>query len=331
MLPEGAQDGVCEGTAGGIMKAASEEASLAKAFHSGFVAIVGRPNAGKSTLVNHLVGHKVSIVTSRPQTTRNRILGIVNRPQAQVVLIDTPGIQRADSALGRQMMGEVAQALEGIDALAVMIDASEGVTRGDRLAFDRASRFAGPVFLLLNKIDRMAKPALLPLLESCAREGRFTEMIPISALTGDGIEIALGRFIAQLPEAAAYFPEDQFTDQPERFLAAEIVREKVMAATRNEVPRAVAVLLESFEESERLIRISGTIQVEREGQKGILIGRGGEMIKEIGTAARKELEDILGVKVFLELRVKVAPAWREDPRRVRQLDWRHQLEGMGGE
>ncbi len=199
------------------------------------------------------------------------------------------------------------------------------------MAFDRASRFEGPVFLLLNKIDRMAKSALLPLLESCAREGRFTEMIPISALSGDGVEIALERFVAHLPEGEPNFPEDQVTDQPQRFLAGEIVREKAMAATRQEVPQAVAVLLESFEESDRLIRISGTIQVEREGQKGILIGRGGEMIKEIGTAARKELEEILGVKVFLELHVRVEPGWREDPRRVRQLDWRHQLEGMGGE
>lgn len=299
-----------------------------QAFHSGFIAIIGRPNAGKSTLVNHLVGRKVAIVTARPQTTRNRILGIVNRPNAQVVLIDTPGIHRAQSALGRQMMDEVAQALEGIDVLAVMIDATEGVTRLDRMAFDRARQFRGPVFLLLNKIDRVKKPALLPLLETCAKENLFLELIPVSALDGDGVEVALARFISHLPDGEPYFPQDQFTDQPERFLAGEIVREKAMSATRHEVPHSLAVLVESFEETPSLIRIQATIHVEREGQKGILIGRGGEMLKEIGTAARLEIEEILGVKVFLELRVKLEPDWREDARRVRQLDWRRQMEHL---
>lgn len=304
---------------------------MTTAFHAGFVAIIGRPNAGKSTLLNRLVGHKVAIVTSRPQTTRNRILGMVNRPNAQVVLIDTPGIHRADSVLGRQMMDELAQALEGIDVLAVMVDASQGVTREDRLALDRARQFSGPAILLLNKIDRMPKSALLPLIESCSKDGFFRDVIPISALSGDGVEIALERFIALLPEAPPYFPEDQFTDQPERFLAAEIIREKAMVVSRKEVPYAVAVLVESFEESDRLIKISATIQVERDGQKGILIGRGGETIKEIGTAARKELEDILGTKIFLDLRVRVERDWRDKPGRVRQLDWRHQLEKLSGE
>lgn len=313
------------------MEVPISEASLTTAFHAGFVAIIGRPNAGKSTLVNRLVGHKVAIVTSRPQTTRNRILGMVNRPNAQVVLIDTPGIHRADSALGRQMMDELAQALEGIDMLAVMIDASQGVTREDRLALERAQRFSGRAILLLNKIDRMPKSALLPLIESCSKDSLFSDVIPISALSGDGVEVALERFIAHLPEAQPYFPEDQFTDQPERFLAAEIVREKAMVVSRKEVPYAVAVLVESFEESDRLIKISATIQVERDGQKGILIGRGGETIKEIGTAARRELEDILGTKIFLDLRVKVERNWRDNPRRVQQLDWRRQLERLGGE
>jgi len=300
-------------------------------FHSGFVAVLGRPNAGKSTFVNRLVGQKVAIVTSRPQTTLSRVLGIVNRPEAQVVLVDTPGVHRADSALGRQMMDEVKQALEGIDVLALMIDASEGIKAGDRMAFQRAEGFRGPRILLLNKIDRISKPSLLPLLEACAREGEFAEMIPISSLSGDGVEIALDRFIAYLPEGEPHFPQDQVTDQPERYLAAEIVREKVMQATRNEVPHAVAVLIESYEETPGLTRIRAIIQAEREGQKGILIGRRGEMLKEIGTLARKELEDILGVKVFLELRVKVQPDWREDPRRVQQLDWRRQLERMSEE
>ena len=304
-------------------------ARVKDSFRSGFVAVLGRPNAGKSTFVNRLVGQKVAIVTSRPQTTQNRILGIINRPDAQVVLIDTPGIHRASTVLGRQMMAEVTQALDGIDLVAVMIDASSGLTPGDRLTFEHAKRFHGPAFLLLNKIDRVAKPALLPLMETCSKEFSFDEIIPISALTGDGVELALERLIARLPEGEPYFPKDQITDQPERFLAGEIIREKVMKNTKQEVPHAVAVRVESFEEGEKLIRIRANIAVEREGQKGILIGRGGEMLKTIGTEARQELEEILGVKIFLELRVKVERDWRQDQRAVQQLDWRRQLERLG--
>jgi GTPase len=303
----------------------------ASQFRSGFAAVLGRPNVGKSTLVNCMVGRKVAIVSSRPQTTRNRILGIVNRPLAQAVLIDTPGVHRADSALGRQMMQEVAQALDGIDVLALMIDASQGLTRGDRLALERAEQFRGPVVLLLNKIDRMSKPALLPLLDACSREAKFAEMVPISALTGDGVERTLERLIAYLPAGEPYFPTDQFTDQPERFLAAELVREKAMGATRQEIPQALGVIVESFEETGRLIRIRAVICTEREGQKGIVIGSGGSMLKAIGSAARLELEEIFGAKVYLELHVKVQAGWREDPRRVQQFDWRRQLEQFGRE
>jgi GTPase len=301
---------------------------MKKSFRSGFVAVLGPPNAGKSTFVNRLVGQKVAIVTSRPQTTRNRILGIINRPDAQVVLIDTPGVHRASTALGRQMMAEVTQALEGIDLLVVMIDASSGLAAADRLTFEHAKQFRGPVFLLLNKIDRIAKPTLLPLIERCSKEFAPAEIIPISALTGDGVELALDRLIAHLPEGEPYFPTDQVTDQPERFLAAEVIREKVMTSTKQEVPHAVAVRVESFEESVKLVRIRATVSVERDGQKGILIGRGGEKLKAIGTAAREELEEILGVKVFLEIRVKVERDWRQDPRLVQQLDWRRQLERL---
>jgi GTPase len=213
--------------------------------------------------------------------------------------------------------------------MVVMIDATSGLTAEDRLAFEHARTFRGPVFLLLNKVDRVPKLALLPLMESCLKEFVFTEIIPVSALTGDGVELALERFMAHLPEGEPYFPQDQFTDQPERFLAGEIIREKVMTSTRQEVPHAVAVRVEAFEESERLIRIRAIIAVEREGQKGILIGRGGERLKAIGTAAREELEEILGVKIFLEVRVKVEREWRQDARIVRQLDWRRQLERLG--
>jgi GTP-binding protein Era len=300
-------------------------------FKSGFAAIIGRPNAGKSTLVNRLVGQKISIVTARPQTTRNRIQGIVNRPNAQIVLIDTPGLHRPDSVLGKQMSQEVEAAIEGVDVLALLIDASEPLGQSELRAIARAQSFPGPRLLLLNKIDRVDKPDLLPLIERCQREAEFAEIIPISALKGIGVEEVLTAIIARLPEGPPLFPPDQVTDQPERFLAAEIVREKAMTATREEVPHAVAVVVESFEETPKIVRISATVYVEREGQKGIIIGSGGLTLKRIGTEARRELEVLLGTKVFLELRVKVSSNWRDNPALVRQMDWRRQLEILGGE
>lgn len=299
-------------------------------FRAGFVAVVGRPNSGKSTLVNRLVGQKISIVTARPQTTRNRIQGIVNRAEAQVALIDTPGLHRPDSALGRQMSAEIDAALEGVDVLALLLDASERMGLGDTRAIARAQAFRGPRLLLLNKIDRVERTTLLPLIERCQSAGVFEEIIPISALKGSGAEDALQAMIARLPVGPPLFPPDQVTDQPERFLAGEIVREKAMAATREEVPHAVAVLVESFEEGAKLVRISATVHVEREGQKGILIGKGGATLKKIGTEARRELEVLLGTKVFLELRVKVSKDWRDNAALVRQMDWRRQLELLSG-
>ena len=300
-------------------------------FKSGFVASVGRPNAGKSTLVNRLVGEKVAIVTSRPQTTRNRIQGIVNRPHAQIVLIDTPGMHRPDSALGRQMMGEVDAAIDAVDIVALLLDASEDFGQGDRRAVERVQRFEGPRFLLLNKIDRVPRAELLPFIETLAKIGKFDEIIPISALKGDNVDRLLEKLIEYLPSGAPHFPVDQYTDQPERFLAAEIIREKAMQATTQEVPHAVAVICDAFEETEKLIRIRATIYVDREGQKGILIGSGGGTLKKIGISARKELETILGSKIYLELYVKVLKDWRENPQIVRQLDWHWQLERMAGE
>jgi GTP-binding protein Era len=295
------------------------------------VAIVGRPNAGKSTLVNRLVGEKVAIVTSRPQTTRNRIQGIVNRENAQVVLIDTPGMHRPESELGKQMMGEVNAAIESVDIVALLLDASEPFGVGDRRAVERVERFEGTRFLLLNKIDRIPKAELLPRIDAFAKDGKFQEMIPISALKGDGVDRLLEKFVEYLPAGAPTFPVDQYTDQPERFLASELVREKAMEATTQEVPHAVAVICDAFEETEKLIRIRATIYVDREGQKGILIGSGGGTLKKIGTAARKELESIFGTKIFLELYVKVLKNWRENPQIVRQLDWHWQLEQMADE
>ncbi|HWG59189.1 MAG TPA: GTPase Era [Candidatus Acidoferrales bacterium] len=298
------------------------------AFRAGFVGIVGRPNAGKSTLVNTLVGQKVAIVSPKPQTTRNRIQGILNREDAQIVLVDTPGLHKPSDLLSRQMMDEAQHALDGIDVLCLIADASANFGAGDRFAVEWLKRFRGPVFLLLNKIDRVHKPTLLPLIERYRREFEFAEVFPIAALTGAGCLDLVNGWLERLPENPPYFPRDQFTDQPERFLAAEVVREKAILTTREEVPYAIAVLVDRFEETEKLLRIRAILCVEREGQKGILIGKGGATMKKIGTLARQELESILGAKIFLELFVKVQPRWRENPGMVRQLDWRRQLEAL---
>ena len=310
---------------------AREEKPEKKEFRSGFVAVVGRPNAGKSTLVNRLVGQKIAIVTSKPQTTRNRIQGIVTKPQGQIVLIDTPGLHEADSALGRQMMQEVAAALEGIDVLLLMVDASSMHPHADDLLMERAKRFRGKTILALNKVDRLAKPKLLPLIESFSKAFVFSAIVPISALQGSGCDELLDEILKQLPQGEPYFPEDQVTDQPERFLAAEIIREKAIQVMYHEVPYALAVVVEKYEETPKLLRIEAVMNVERDSQKKILIGHKGEMLKKIGTEARKELEAILGSKIYLGLFVKVAPDWRENPQKVRELDWRYQLEGLAGE
>jgi GTP-binding protein Era len=298
------------------------------AFKCGFVAIVGRPNAGKSTLVNTLVGRKVSIVSPRPQTTRNRIQGIVNRDDAQIVLVDTPGIHQADSMLNRQMMDEVSQAVEGIDVVSLIVDSAANFGKGDLFTIEWIRRFKGPVFLLLNKIDRIRKPTLLPLIDRFRQEFEFAEVFPIAAQTGEGCEELIKAWLTYLPEGPPLFPPDQFTDQPERFLVAEFVREKAILATKEEVPHAIAVLVDTFDETEKLIRIRATIYVEREGQKGILIGKRGETMKKIGSEARKELEAILDAHIFLELFVKVQPNWRQNAAVVKQLDWHRQLEQL---
>jgi GTPase len=300
-------------------------------FRSGFVAIVGRPNAGKSTLLNRLVGQKVAIVTSKPQTTRNRIQGIVTQPGGQIVFIDTPGLHSADSALGRQMMHEVAAALEGIDVLLLMVDASRALPHADDLLLERAKRFRGKTILALNKVDGLPKQKLLPLIQAFHKAFEFAAIVPISALKGHGCRDLLTEIFQLLPEGEPYFPEDQVTDQPERFLAAEIVREKAIQSMYHEVPYALAVKVDKFEDSPKLLRIEVTMNVERDSQKKILIGHKGEMLKKIGTQARKELEVLLDKKIYLGLFVKVVPDWRENPQRVRELDWHAQLEALGQE
>jgi GTPase len=305
-------------------------------FHSGFVCILGRPNAGKSTLLNALAGEKLAIVSPKPQTTRNRVLGVIhvpkkkNNPGAQVVLIDTPGVQRPDSSLGRKMMAEVREALEGCDLVLVIVDVAKRPDPADQFLFDLVKGANTPAFLLLNKIDllRGEKLKLLPLMEQFSKLHGFREIIPISARKRQGLDVLLERLISALPEGPPYFPEDQVTDQPVRFMAAELIREQVLLATSEEVPHSVTVVVEQFEEGERLTRISAAIVCDREGQKGILIGRKGQMLKKIGTAARQEIERMIETKVFLELFVKVRPRWRESRAFVEELDWRRQLENL---
>ncbi len=303
-------------------------------FRSGFVSIIGRPNAGKSTLLNALVGEKLAIVTHKPQTTRNRIQGFVNvaarkgRAAGQIIFIDTPGIHKPDTPLNKKMMREVHDALESRDLVLLIVDVTQKFGVGDRFSLDLLKKAGGPAFLLLNKIDLIEKGKLLPIIAEWSRQHEFKEIIPISAAKRDGLELLLDKVIENLPEGPRYFPKDQLTDQPERFLAAEIVREKVLFDTAEEVPYAATVIVERFDEEPRLTRIAATIYVERDGQKKIVVGRRGEMIKRIGTEARQEIERLLGAKVFLELFVKVRPNWRESRQFLEELDWRKQLEDL---
>src|SRR5581483_6834483 len=289
---------------------------------SGFVAILGRPNAGKSTLINRLVGAKVSIVTPVPQTTRNRILGIVNRPDAQIVFMDTPGIHKPLSRLNEAMMGFVRQALEERDLALFIVDATEKFGKGDEFALRLLKQYAPKTILLLNKIDLIHKSRLLPLIDHYSKLHEFEEIIPISALDGDGISEVMDAVIRYLPEGPRFFSSDIYTDQPERFLASEIIREKVILHTKQELPYVTAVLIEKFEEGETITRIHGKIVVEKESQKPIIIGAGGARLKLIGSEARQELERLFPPKVYLELYVKVEPHWRDNRSVVAELDYR---------
>ena len=291
-------------------------------FKSGFVAIVGRPNAGKSTLVNALVESKVSIVTPVPQTTRNRILGILHRPEAQVIFMDTPGVHKPLSRLNEQMMNFVRQALSDRDLAVLIVDASEKYGKGDEFVINLLNEYSPRTILALNKVDRVHKPDLLPLMERYSKLYNFEEIIPISALHNDGLDVLLKAVIQRLPEGPQYFPTDEYTDQPERFLAAEIIREKVIVHTKHEMPYVTAVLIDAFEEGPTITRIHATIVVEKDSQKPIVIGAGAARLKEIGTQARLELEKLFPPKVYLELYVKVQPHWREKPMFLNTLDWR---------
>jgi GTPase len=290
----------------------------------GVVALVGRPNAGKSTLLNRILGQKVSIVSAKPQTTRNRIVGILNEPRGQIAFLDTPGIHKPLHKMNVRMMEHVRTSLGEADIVALLVDVSEEFGHGDQFVIDMLGETRGRQrFALLNKIDRMKKNKLLPIIERYNATGLFDEIVPISASKGEGIDDLLNLFFKNLKPGQALYPTEDFTTQPERFFVAEIVREKVLTHTADELPYTTAVSVDRFEEDEakNLIKIYATIVVERESQKPIVIGKGAAMVKKIGTEARVELEAILGAKVFLDLHVAVHESWREDERFLGELEW----------
>jgi GTP-binding protein Era len=290
---------------------------------SGFVTIIGRPNAGKSTLLNALVGQKVAIVADKPQTTRTAIQGVLTDANVQVVFLDTPGIHKSDSPINKRMMNAVRSSLEERDALVFVVDATKPFTDDDEKALSTLREGGPPVILVLNKIDALTSPQhLLPLIDEYAKRYAFKELIPISATKGEGLDIFRQAVIAHMPEGPQYFPEDHVTDQPARFLVAELIREKILRLTRQEIPHSVTVLVEQWDESQGLIKVYASILVERDGQKGIVIGAGGSMLKRIGTEAREEAEALFGMRFFLDLRVRVEKDWRQKQVFLNTLDWR---------
>jgi GTP-binding protein Era len=370
---------------------------------SGFVAILGRPNAGKSTLLNALTGEKVAIVSAKPQTTRNRIAGVVEvaarkgvHPAAQIVFVDTPGVHKPGSHLDRRMLQEIYEALETRDVVLVLMDATRRVqleaaatdsssakdsrvpqvsplrpgtseasdlesepstsvpasppkhertnwASEDEFLFGLIRKLDCPVFLLLTKIDLVPKDHLLPLIDTLTKQFSFAQIIPVSARKRDGMDLLVRKIVEALPTGERFYPKDQYTDQPQRFMVAELIRERILVETGEEVPYASAVVIERFEEPEPapprkkgaaparlpLTRIAAAIYCERDGQKAILIGKGGSKLKEIGTGARRQIESLLGTRVYLELHVIVEPGWRESKSFVESLDWRNQLERLG--
>jgi len=292
-------------------------------FRSGFVSIIGRPNAGKSTLLNALIGAKLAIVSEKPQTTRAPIEAVLNLAAAQIIFLDTPGIHESNTLLNRQMMQTVRSALADRDLILYLADATLTFSPADAQALDALGNIATPTLLLLTKIDRLPdKRVLLPRIEEYKAAREFAEYIPISSFTGEGLDRVRSATVARLPEGPQYFPSDHLTDQPERFLAAELIREKVLRETRQEVPHAVAVLVDHWVETPKLTRIAATIYVERPGQKAIVIGAKGATLKKIGTLARQEMETLFARKIFLELFVKVQKNWRENPEFLKTIDWR---------
>jgi GTPase len=290
------------------------EGSAEAPFRSGFVAVVGRPNVGKSTLVNRLVGQKVAIVSDKPQTTRNRILAVVNQPQGQIVLLDTPGIHKPMHRMNERMVQAAVKSLGQVDLAVWLIDVTERYGPGDRYVRDVLKRAAKPVILGINKIDAVSKPKILPAIEQYRHLLDFADVVPLSALSGENADVLVRCMLSHLPEGQRLYPDDFLTDQPERFFVAEMIREQILRLTHEEIPYATGVMIDAFTEEPDLVRIEASILVERESQKGIVIGRGGAMLKAVGTEARKGIEAFLDAKVFLGLFVRVREKWRDNPR-----------------
>jgi GTP-binding protein Era len=294
---------------------------------AGFVSILGRPNAGKSTLLNALLGTKLAIVAPRPQTTRTAIQGVLTLPGAQMVFVDTPGIHESSTLLNKRMMDQV-RASSDADVVLFLVDATAAFKEEDAQAVDLVKKTGAPALAVFNKVDKLRdKPKILALIERYQALHDFAAYIPVSALKGEGLDLLRKEILARLPEGPSLYPKNHLTDQPERFLAAEIIREKALHLTHQEVPHAVAVMVEHWEDTPALLRIAATIYVERPGQKAILIGAGGALLKKIGTLARREIEALVRKKVFLQTFVKVRPNWRQDPEFLAATDWR----GMVGQ
>ncbi len=291
---------------------------------SGLVSFVGRPNAGKSTLLNRIVGHKLAIVSDKPQTTRNRIVGVKNYPEGQVVFVDTPGVHKPTHRMNVRMVDLALESMRDVDLVTLVVDVSVKEGPGDRRMLDMMKELTAPVVLVLNKVDLINKNRLLPILAHYQEAHAFVEFVPLSALDGTNVDVLEKLFLQHLPEGEPLYPPDYVTDQPERFMVAEIVREQVLRLTRDELPHSTAVLIDSFDEpgADNRYSIYATILVERESQKPIVIGKGGSMIKEIGTVARAELERYLSARVYLDLRVKVKSEWRDDERVLDEMGQR---------
>ncbi|MEK6605611.1 MAG: GTPase Era [Nitrospirota bacterium] len=295
--------------------------SGAAPYRSGFVALVGRPNVGKSTLLNRILGEKVAIISDKPQTTRTRILGVKHLPGAQMVFLDTPGIHKPKFELNKRMVEVALHVLDEVDLVFFMVEATEPPGHGDRFVLERLKERDVPVVLVVNKVDLVKKLRLLPLIDEYSRMHGFADIVPVSAKTGDGVDHLLELALARMPEGPAYFPDDVVTDQPMRVLAAEIIREKLLQKTRDELPFAIAVGIDSFKEEGRMARIGATIYVEKDSQKAIVIGKHGQILKDVGTYARIDMENLFGMKVFLELWVKVKGSWRQDERMLVELGY----------
>ncbi|MEC2054324.1 GTPase Era [Peribacillus psychrosaccharolyticus] len=292
-----------------------------KGFKSGFISIIGRPNVGKSTFLNRVIGQKIAIMSDKPQTTRNKVQGVLTTNDSQMIFIDTPGIHKPKHKLGDFMMKVATNTLKEVDLILFMINAVEGLGQGDQFIIEKLQTTKTPVFLVVNKIDQLHPDDLLPLIEKYQKLYPFTAIVPISALEGNNVETLLEQIKAHLPEGPQFYPADQVTDHPERFIISELIREKVLHLTREEIPHSVAVAIDSIKKMDNsdTINVMATIVVERDSQKGIVIGKQGKMLKEVGTRARVDIENLLGSKVFLEMWVKVQKDWRNKASQLRDF------------